>query len=63
MDAQQASYFAAYGPSAQTPTVRMAPDSITFALATGNAKTTVGYNDVKQELSGSSWTLQFRKEN
>ena len=57
MDAQQASYFAAYGPSAQTPTVRMAPDSITFALATGNAKTTVGYNDVKQELSGSSWTL------
>lgn len=58
MDAAQASYFAAYGPSAQTPTVRMAPDSITFALPTGNSgKTTVGYNDVKQELSGSSWTL------
>ena len=58
MDASQASYFAAYGPSAQTPTVKMAPDAITFALQAGNTgKTTVGYNDVKQELSGSSWTL------
>ena len=58
MDASQASYFAAYGPSAQTPTVKMAPDSITFALQAGNTgKTTVGYNDVKQELSGSAWTL------
>ena len=58
MDASQASYFAAYGPSAQTPTVRMAPDAITFALQAGNTgKTTVGYNDIKQELSGSSWTL------
>lgn len=58
MDASQASYFAAYGPSAQTPTVRLAPDSITFALPTGNSgKATVGYNDIKQELSGSSWTL------
>lgn len=57
MDAGQASYFAAYGPSAQTPTVRMAPDAITFDYAAGNSKTTVGYNDVKQELSGSSWTL------
>ena len=58
MDANQASYFAAYGPSAQTPTVKMAPDSITFALQAGNTgKTTVGYNDIKQELSGSSWTL------
>ena len=58
MDADQASYFAAYGPSAQTPTVKMAPDAITFSLQAGNTgKTTVGYNDVKQELSGSSWTL------
>lgn len=58
MDASQASYFAAYGPSAQTPTVKMAPDSITFALQAGNSgKTTVGYNDIKQELSGSAWTL------
>ena len=58
MDAGQASYFAAYGPSAQTPTVRMAPDSITFALPTGNSgKATVGYNDIKQESGGSSWTL------
>lgn len=57
MDAGQASYFAAYGPSAQTPTVRMAPDAITFDYAAGNAKTTVGYNNIKQELSGSSWTL------
>ena len=58
MDASQASYFAAYGPSAQTPTVRMAPDSITFALPVGNSgKATVGYNDIKQELSGSAWTL------
>ena len=58
MDASQASYFAAYGPSAQTPTVKMAPDAITFALQAGNTgKTTVGYNDIKQELSGSSWTL------
>ena len=58
MDASQASYFAAYGPSAQTPTVKMAPDAITFALQAGNTgKTTVGYNNIKQELSGSSWTL------
>lgn len=58
MDATQASYFAAYGPSAQTPTVNLKPDSITFALPTGNSgRTTVGYNDIKQELSGSSWTL------
>ena len=57
MDAAQASYFAAYGPSAQTPTVRMVPGTITLDYAAGNAKTTVGYNDVKQELSGSSWTL------
>ena len=58
MDANQASYFAAYGPSAQTPTVKLAPDSITFALPVGNSgKATVGYNDIKQELSGSSWTL------
>lgn len=58
MDAGQASYFAAYGPSAQTPTVRMAPDAITFAYTVGNSgKTTVGYNDIKQESGGSSWTL------
>ena len=58
MDANQVSYFASYGPSAQTPTVSLKPDSITFALPTGNSgRTTVGYNDVKQELSGSSWTL------
>ena len=57
MDAAQASYFAAYGPSAQTPTVSMMPSQITFGYEAGNAKTTVGYNDVKQELSGSSWTL------
>ena len=58
MDANQASYFAAYGPSAQTPTVKMSPDSITFALQAGNTgKTTVGYNDIKQELGGSAWTL------
>ena len=57
MDAAQASYFAAYGPSAQTPTIKLKPDAITFDYAAGNAKTTVGYNDVKQELSGSSWTL------
>lgn len=58
MDASQASYFAAYGPSAQAPTVRLAPDSITFALPTGNSgKATVGYNNIKQELGGSSWTL------
>ena len=58
MDAYQVSYFASYGPSAQTPTVSLKPDSITFALPTGNSgRTTVGYNDIKQELSGSSWTL------
>ena len=58
MDANQVSYFASYGPSAQTPTVSLKPDSITFALPTGNSgRTTVGYNDIKQELSGSSWTL------
>ena len=58
MDASQASYFAAYGPSAQTPTVRMEPSQIKFELQAGNTgRTTVGYNDVKQELSGSAWTL------
>ena len=58
MDANQVSYFASYGPSAQTPTVSLKPDSITFALPTGNSgRTTVGYNDIKQECSGSSWTL------
>ena len=57
MDAQQASYFAAYGPSAQTPTLKLVPGTITVGYEAGNAKTTVGYNDVKQELSGSSWTL------
>ena len=57
MDAMQASYFAAYGPSAQTPTVKLVPGTITVGYEAGNAKTTVGYNDVKQELSGSSWTL------
>ena len=57
MDASQASYFAAYGPSAQTPTVSLMPDSITFALRADNTKTTVGYNDIKQESGGSSWTL------
>ena len=57
MDASQASYFAAYGPSAQTPTVSLTPSNIMFAYQAGNAKTTVGYNDIKQELSGSSWTL------
>ena len=58
MDAYQVSYFASYGPSAQTPTVSLKPDSITFALPTGNSgRTTVGYNDIKQECSGSSWTL------
>ena len=57
MDADQASYFAAYGPSAQTPTVRINPGTITLEYAADNTKTTVGYNDIKQELSGSSWTL------
>ena len=57
MDAAQASYFAAYGPSAQTPTIKLKPDAITFDYAADNAKTKVGYNDIKQELSGSSWTL------
>ena len=57
MDASQASYFAAYGPSAQTPTVSLRPDAITFALQADNTKTKVGYNDVKQESGGSSWTL------
>ena len=57
MDAAQASYFAAYGPSAQTPTVKLVPGTITLDYAAGNTKTTVGYNDIKQELSGSSWTL------
>ena len=58
MDANQVSYFASYGPSAQTPTVSLKPDSITFALPTGNSgRTIVGYNDIKQECSGSSWTL------
>lgn len=57
MDSTEASYFAAYGPSAQTPTVRLVPGTITVEYEAGNAKTTVGYNDIKQELSGSSWTL------
>lgn len=57
MDASQASYFAAYGPSAQTPTVKLLPGTITVGYEAGNAKATVGYNDIKQELSGSSWTL------
>ena len=57
MDADQASYFAAYGPSAQTPTLKLVPGTITVGYEAGNAKTTVGYNDIKQELSGSSWTL------
>ena len=57
MDASQASYFAAYGPSAQTPTIKLKPDAITFDYAADNAKTKVGYNDIKQELGGSSWTL------
>ena len=57
MDASQASYFAAYGPSAQTPTVRMAPGTITLDYAAGNTKTTVGYNDIKQESGSSSWTM------
>lgn len=57
MDASQASYFAAYGPSAQTPTVKLVPGTITVGYEADNAKTTVGFNDVKQELSGSSWTL------
>lgn len=57
MDAYQASYFASFGPSAQTPTVKLVPGTITVEYQAGNAKTTVGYNDVKQELSGSSWTL------
>lgn len=57
MDASQASYFAAYGPSAQTPTVKLVPGTITVGYEADNAKTTVGYNDIKQELSGSAWTL------
>lgn len=57
MDASQASYFAAYGPSAQTPTVSLMPNNIMFTYQAGNAKTTVGYNDIKQESGGSSWTL------
>lgn len=57
MDASQASYFAAYGPSAQTPTIKLKPDAITFDYAAGNAKTTVGYNNIKQESGGSAWTL------
>ena len=57
MDASQASYFAAYGPSAQTPTIKLKPDAITFDYAAGNTKTTVGYNDIKQESGGSSWTM------
>lgn len=57
MDASQASYFAAYGPSAQTPTVKLVPGTITVGYEADNAKTTVGFNDVKQELSGSAWTL------
>ena len=57
MDASQASYFGAYGPSAQTPTVSLKPDAITFDYAASNAKTKVGYNDIKQESGGSSWTM------
>ena len=57
MDASQASYFGAYGPSAQTPTVSLKPDFITFAYQADNTKTKVGYNDIKQESGGSSWTL------
>ena len=58
MDANQVSYFASYGPSAQTPTVSLKPDSIRFEYPVDNSgRTTVGYNDVKQECSGSSWTL------
>ena len=57
MDASQASYFAAYGPSAQTPTIKLKPDAITFDYAADGAKTKVGYNDIKQELRGSAWTL------
>lgn len=57
MDASHASYFGAYGPSAQTPTVSLYPDAITFAYQADNAKTKVGYNDIKQEFGGSSWTL------
>ena len=58
MDANQVSYFASYGPSAQTPTVSLKPDSIRFEYPVDNSgRTTVGFNDVKQEASGSSWTL------
>lgn len=57
MDASQASYFAAYGPSAQTPTIKLNPDAITFGYAPAGEKTKVGYNDIKQESGGSSWTL------
>ena len=58
MDANQVSYFASYGPSAQTPTVSLKPDSIRFEYPVDNSgRTTVGYYDVKQECSGSSWTL------
>lgn len=57
MDASQASYFGAYGPSAHTPTVSLKPDAITFDYAADNTKTKVGYNDIKQELNGSAWTL------
>ena len=58
MDASQASYFAAYGPSAYTPTVSLKPDNITFANQVGTSgRATVGCYDIKQEYSGSSWTL------
>ena len=58
MDASQASYFASYGPSAQTPTVSLMPDSIRFEYPVDNSgRTTVGYYDIKQEASGSAWTL------
>ena len=58
MDAGQASYFASYGPSAQTPTVSLKPDSIRFEYPVDNTgKTTVSYSDIKQESGGSSWTL------
>lgn len=58
MDARQASYFAAYGPSAQTPTVSLTPSNIMFAYQAGNTgRTTVSYSDIKQESGGSSWTL------
>ena len=58
MDASNASYFAAYGPSAHAPTVSLKPDTITFYNQGGTSgRATVGSYDIKQEYSGSSWTL------